>query len=163
VIIGLITAIHATLTGRAATDAKTSLAYATLAQLGVIFVEIGFGFGQFALYHLIGHAAIRTLQFLRAPSMLHDYHRVHAAAGGHLAKTGAHYETLLPLGARRWLYRLALDRCHLDALIERFVAGPLVLGAQKLAALERGDRSGAATSKHRVPLDKIAPVGGMDA
>jgi NADH-quinone oxidoreductase subunit L len=130
--IGLITAIHATLTGRASSDAKTSLAYAALAQLGLIFAEIGFGWPRLALLHVIGHAAVRTLQFLRAPSMLHDYHRVHAASGGNLGRTGTHYEAMLPPGVRGWLYRLALDRGHLDHIIDRMIAGPVVRAAQRL-------------------------------
>ncbi len=139
VALGLVTALQATLSGRAASDAKTLLSYSALAQVGVIFMEVGFGLERIALIHMIGHAAVRTLQFLRAPSMLHDYHRVHAAAGGHFAKTGAHYEAALPEGLRNWLYRLAIDRCHLDTMLDRFVAGPFTASAERLAALDRGD------------------------
>jgi NAD(P)H-quinone oxidoreductase subunit 5 len=165
VVIGLLTAIHATLSGRAAADAKTSLAFATLAQLGVIFVEAGLGFGRVALYHLIGHAAIRTLQFLRAPSMLHDYHRVHAAAGGALPKTGTHYEKMLPVGFRRWMYRFALDRSHLDTFIERFFAAPIVRSAKRVAALERGDQKHAGLSQDSAPVELMTTkiAGGLDA
>ena len=41
--IGIATAIHGTIVGRASADAKTSLAYASLTQVGVVFVEIGIG------------------------------------------------------------------------------------------------------------------------
>ncbi len=164
-IIGLVTALHATLSGRAAADAKTSLAFAALAQLGVIFVEVGLGFERLALYHLIGHAAIRTLQFLRAPSMLHDYHRVHAAAGGAIAKTGTHYEKMLPVGFRRWMYRFALDRSHLDTFIERFFAAPVVRSAKRIAALERGDETRPRVSKDPLPAQLITTkvAEGLDA
>lgn len=165
VCVGLITAIHATLSGRSATDAKTALAYATLAQLGVIFMEVGLGFNRIALYHLMGHAVVRTLQFLRAPSMLHDYHRVHAAAGGHLPKTGVHYEKLLPAGFRLWMYRLALDRCHLDTLIERFVAAPVVDCAKRMARLEHGEHASSGVRRERAPIDSVTAeiAGGIDA
>ncbi len=138
--IGLVTALHATLCGRASTDAKTSLSYAALTQLGVIFIEAGLGFQKLALLHLVGHAILRTLQFLRAPSMLHDFHQMHAAAGGHLPETGRHYERLLSPSVRSWLYRLALDRCHLETLISRWVTTPSMLLATTLDSLdERGD------------------------
>ncbi|MEX2264467.1 MAG: proton-conducting transporter membrane subunit [Bryobacteraceae bacterium] len=137
VVIGAITAIHGTMAGRACANAKTSLAYASLSQIGIIFVEIGFGFTWLALVHVVGHAASRTLQFLRAPSMLHDYHQMHSAAGGNLQPTGAHYESLLPAGMRRWLYRLALDRGHHDTILERFLLGGLMRVAQVLATFER--------------------------
>lgn len=136
ILVGLLSAIHGTLTGRACADAKTSLAYASLTQLGIIFVEIGLGWTWLALLHICGHAVVRTLQFLRAPSMLHDFHRVHAAAGGHLDETGAHYELLLPQPVQRWLYRLALDRGHFGAVLDRFLLGPVWALAQFFYRLE---------------------------
>jgi NADH:ubiquinone oxidoreductase subunit 5 (subunit L)/multisubunit Na+/H+ antiporter MnhA subunit len=136
--LGLVTALHATLSSRVTTDAKTSISYAALTQLGVIFIEAGLGFEKLALVHMIGHAILRTLQFLRAPSMLHDFHQMHAAAGGHLPKGGGHYEKVLSLGTRAWLYRLALDRCHLDTLLDRLVAKPLMTIAHFLNSFDRG-------------------------
>lgn len=134
--VGAITAILATLVHRASTDAKTSLAYAGMAQLGIIFIEIGLDYPMLALTHMMGHAAVRTLQFLRAPSMLHDYHRVHSAAGGDLGKTGIHYNHLLPEGARLWLYRAAAERGYQDALLDRLVTGPVTACARWLESLE---------------------------
>lgn len=136
IVVGLLTALHGTFVGRACADAKTSLAYASMTQLGVIFMEIGFGLTWLALLHICGHAVVRTLQFLRAPSMLHDFHRVHAAAGGHLDETGAHYEQLLPQTAQGWLYRLALDRGHHDTFLDRFVIAPVLRVAGRLNRFE---------------------------
>jgi NADH:ubiquinone oxidoreductase subunit 5 (subunit L)/multisubunit Na+/H+ antiporter MnhA subunit len=137
ILIGALTAIHGTMVGRACADAKTYLAYASLTQMGIIFVEIGFGFQWLAVIHVAGHAATRTLQFLRAPSMLHDFHQIHAAAGGHLTATGAYYESIIPGTLRDWLYRFSLDRGHLDTVLERFFIGPLERAAQALSAMER--------------------------
>jgi NAD(P)H-quinone oxidoreductase subunit 5 len=136
IVIGLLTAMHGTFVGRACPDAKTSLAYAAMTQLGIIFIEIGFGWHQLALWHITGHALVRTLQFLRAPSMLHDYHRVHAAAGGHLGATGAHFEALMPQRMQSWLYRLALDRGHHDTFLDRFVVGPVLQIARWMQRFE---------------------------
>jgi NAD(P)H-quinone oxidoreductase subunit 5 len=135
--VGALSAIHGTLVARACTDAKTSLAYSSISQLGLIFMEIGFGLSWLALLHIAGHAVVRTLQFLKAPSALHEFHEIHAAAGGHLAKTGAHYETLLPARLQLWLYRLALDRGHHDAILDRFIAGALRRFALGMTSLEK--------------------------
>jgi NAD(P)H-quinone oxidoreductase subunit 5 len=137
ILIGLLTALHGTFVGRTCPDAKTSLAYASLTQLGIIFIEIGFGWQTLALWHITGHALLRTLQFLRAPSMLHDHHRVHAAAGGHLGMTGAYYEKLLPQGLQHWLYRLALDRGHHDTFLDRYVVAPVLQIAASLQKFEQ--------------------------
>lgn len=135
---GAITALLATLVHRASIDAKASLAYAGMAQLGIVFVEIGLGFPQLAVAHICGHAVVRTLQFLRAPSMLHDYHRVHAAAGGHLGRTGVHYERLLPASVRAWLYRAAIERGYYDAVVERLVISPVLRLARWCESFEPG-------------------------
>jgi NAD(P)H-quinone oxidoreductase subunit 5 len=122
---GLATAIHGTMAGRASADAKTSLAFASLTQVGVIFVEIGLGWKWVAVAHVLGHATVRTLQFLRAPSMLHDYHKMHAAVGGEVGRTGQRIETLLPERFQLWLYRWSLDRGHLDTILDRWGIEPL--------------------------------------
>lgn len=136
--IGIATAFLGTIAHRVASDAKTSLAYAAMTQVGIIFAEIGLGFPQLALFHMVGHAVVRTMQFLRAPSMLHDYHRIHAAAGGHLGKTGEHYEGFLPEGVRGWIYRFGLERGFYDAWLERLV----ILPVTRLSQLLGGSRPG---------------------
>jgi NADH:ubiquinone oxidoreductase subunit 5 (subunit L)/multisubunit Na+/H+ antiporter MnhA subunit len=136
IFIGVTTAILSTLIHRTCADAKTSLAYASQTQLGIIFTEIGLGCTTLAIIHIIGHAMVRTMQFLRAPSMLHDYHRVHAAAGGHFEPTGDHYESLLPKPVQIMLYRVALGRGFYDALVDRFLIAPVHCLARLLSRLE---------------------------
>jgi NAD(P)H-quinone oxidoreductase subunit 5 len=134
IVIGILTAIYGTMAGRASADAKTSLAFASLTQVGVIFVEIGFGWNSIAVAHVLGHALVRTLQFLRAPSMLHDYHRMHSAIGGEISHE--HTEDLLPEQLRVWLYRWALDRGHLDSFLDRWLIHPLLEVSHLFARLD---------------------------
>lgn len=138
IFIGALSAIHGTMVARVASDAKTSLAFSSISQLGLIFMEIGAGLSWLPVIHITGHAVIRTLQFLKAPSALHDFHRVHAAAGGHLPRTGRHFERFLPPRLQLWLYRLALDRGHHDSILDRFVAGLLSSFAQRMTVIEQG-------------------------
>ncbi|MEZ5402536.1 MAG: proton-conducting transporter membrane subunit [Bryobacteraceae bacterium] len=153
-VVGGVTAVLASIVHRSSTDAKTSLAYAGMAQLGIIFVEIAAGFPQLALFHIMGHAVVRTLQFLRAPSMLHDYHRVHAAAGGHLGKTGEHYVAILPGPVRVWIYRAAVERMYYDGLLDRLVVGPVLRLARALEAIEEG--AAPATPGQSQPAARLA-------
>jgi NAD(P)H-quinone oxidoreductase subunit 5 len=126
VAVGVATAVHGTMSGRASADAKTSLAYASLTQVGVIFVEIGMGWKWVAVAHILGHATVRTLQFLRAPSMLHDFHKMHSGMGGELTPTGQTLQAALPKRVQLWLYRWALDRGHLDTALDRWAIEPLL-------------------------------------
>jgi len=147
--IGLTTAVQGASVGRASADAKTSLAYASLTQVGVIFMEIGLGWNRVAVAHILGHATVRTLQFLRAPSMLHDYHAMHSAIGAELSPAGKHLEDLVPRRLRLWLYRWALDRGHLDTILDRFVIDPLMRVSRFFALLDRLGASGVPTRGER--------------
>jgi NADH:ubiquinone oxidoreductase subunit 5 (subunit L)/multisubunit Na+/H+ antiporter MnhA subunit len=146
VAIGVMTAIHGTIVGRVSADAKTSLAYASLTQVGVVFVEIGIGWRWIAVAHILGHATVRTLQFLRAPSMLHDYHLMHSRVGGEVSKTGQVLESLFPERVQLWLYRWAIDRGHLDTILDRWVVHPLMRVSRLFASL---DATGLAASVER--------------
>ncbi len=146
--IGIITAIHGTIVGRVSADAKTSLAYASLTQVGVVFVEIAAGLKWLAVLHILGHATVRTLQFLRAPSMLHDYHQMHSAVGGKLSQTGQLLEDLFPERVQLWLYRWALDRGHLDTILDRWVIHPLTRFSRYLAKLDSTGLAQAPGERH---------------
>jgi NADH-quinone oxidoreductase subunit L len=137
ILIGLATAMHGAIVGRASADAKTSLAYATLTQVGIVFIEIGLGWRWIAVAHILGNATVRTMQFLRAPSMLHDYHQMHSAIGGEVSTAGRQIEDLLPEPVQLWLYRWAFDRGHLDTILDRWVIDPLVRVSAYLAKLDR--------------------------
>jgi NAD(P)H-quinone oxidoreductase subunit 5 len=137
VALGLITAGYATLAGRVQTDIKSVLSFASLTQVGIIVVEIGLGFRYLALAHLIGHACLRTLQFLRAPTLLHDYHSLENALGHHLPRRSSFWRSLLPEWVHTWCYRLALERGYLDALLSDYVARPFLRIFEWCDALER--------------------------
>lgn len=126
VIIGAATTLQATLSSRAVADAKSALAFGAQAQVGLIFIEIGLGWDKLALWHLCAHSVLRTMQFLRAPSTLHAYHSMHAAAGGHIPATGQFYDRFIPKSLRIKLYRVAFDHGWVDTVLVRFILGPLV-------------------------------------
>jgi NAD(P)H-quinone oxidoreductase subunit 5 len=122
--LGLATAIYAYLVASVQTDIKSALSFASLSQVGLIVAEIGLGFRYLALIHLLGHACLRTLQFLRAPTLLHDYHRLENAIGERLPRTANPWDRLTDRRLLTWLYRFALERGYLDLLLMRFVERP---------------------------------------
>jgi NAD(P)H-quinone oxidoreductase subunit 5 len=72
VTVGLCTAIYGAFAGQVQTDIKSVLSFASVTQVGIIVAEIGLGLRYIALVHILGHACVRTLQFLRAPSIQQD-------------------------------------------------------------------------------------------
>jgi NAD(P)H-quinone oxidoreductase subunit 5 len=137
VALGLITAVYAALASRVQTDIKSALSFASLTQVGIIVAEIGLGFRMVALAHIIGHACLRTLQFLRAPTLLHDYHTLENAVGHHLSHSSGFWRRLLPEAARAWAYRFALERGYLDAVLGDYLVRPFLRIFERFDALER--------------------------
>jgi NADH-quinone oxidoreductase subunit L len=154
-VMGILTAVMGALAGRVCPDAKSALAYGSVTQVGLIFAEIGFGFPRLAIWHCCGHAVVRTLHFLRAPSALHEFHQVHAAAGGHLPAGLLPLENSWPAGLRNWLYRLALDRGHLDAILDRWVAIPL----RRMSHLLNPVSGGAAAAPGKIARRQVLSPG----
>lgn len=130
VAVGLATAVYATTVARVHTDAKGALAHATLAQVGLILAEICLGWTTLALVHLLCHALLRLGQYLKAPNMIHDAHRV-----GHLHAHDGWLARRAPRAAAR-LYAFALHRGRLDDLIDTLFAPVLAVAG----ALDRADR-----------------------
>lgn len=135
--IGANTAIHASLVGRVQTDLKSMLAYASMMQASLIFIEIGLGWRVIPLVHVVGHAVLRSLQILRSPSALHDRHELEAAIGGHLGTASSLGGRLLPRAWRDALYRIGLDRGYEEMLVGRFVVTPFLRAVETAAAIER--------------------------
>lgn len=126
VTLGLVTAALAYVTGRVQSDIKSALALASLTQVGLIIAEIGIGLRYLPLVHLLGHACLRTLQFLRAPSLLHDHHHLEDAIGSRPREKEVEWEQRLAPETQYWLYRFALERGYLDNLLEKYIARPFV-------------------------------------
>lgn len=133
VVVGLSTALYATLVARTHADAKGALAQATLAQIGLILAEICLGWTTLALAHLLGHAILRVWQYLRAPNMLHDaHHHAHHGQG----ERGGLLARLLPPRVVRHIYLAQLHRFRLDDALDA-MATPVTKLAQALWRLDR--------------------------
>ncbi|MBI2764582.1 MAG: NADH-quinone oxidoreductase subunit L [Chloroflexi bacterium] len=74
VIVGLTTALLSGFMALAQTDIKKVLAYSTVGQLGFMFVALGAGEPQIAMFHLMTHAFLKSLLFLGSGSVIHATH-----------------------------------------------------------------------------------------
>lgn len=70
VVLGAATSIVATLIARVQSSVKSQIAYASIAQIGLIFIETALGFEKLALIHFAGNAFLRTYQLLVSPSVV---------------------------------------------------------------------------------------------
>ena len=136
VVVGLATALFATFAGEVQTDIKSALSFASMSQVGLIFAEIGLGFRYIALMHILGHGCLRTLQFLRAPTLLHDYRTLEDAIGERLPKFTGVWLSRSPDSVRTWYFRLALERGYMDAFMKDYLVRPFLGALRQCDALE---------------------------
>jgi NADH:ubiquinone oxidoreductase subunit 5 (subunit L)/multisubunit Na+/H+ antiporter MnhA subunit len=68
--LGLITSLVANSIARVQSTVKTQIAYASITQIGLMFIEVALGYHTLALVHFAGNAFLRTYQLLVSPSVL---------------------------------------------------------------------------------------------
>jgi NADH-quinone oxidoreductase subunit L len=73
-IIGAVTALVAATIGLLQNDIKKVLAYSTVSQLGLMFLALGLGAYQVAVFHVITHAFFKACLFLGSGSVIHALH-----------------------------------------------------------------------------------------
>ncbi len=72
-VVGFVSCVYGVLLSQVQSDVKSALAYASLSQVGIMFVEISLGWNQVAILHCIGHAFLRTYQILKCSSIIHQF------------------------------------------------------------------------------------------
>ena len=73
-IVGAITAVVAASIGLLQNDIKKVLAYSTVSQLGLMFLALGLGAYNVAVFHVITHAFFKACLFLGSGSVIHALH-----------------------------------------------------------------------------------------
>lgn len=72
-LVGIVSCVYGVLLSQVQSDVKSALAYASLSQVGIMFVEISMGWNQVAIVHCLGHAFLRTYQILKCSSIIHQF------------------------------------------------------------------------------------------
>ncbi|OYQ38431.1 NADH-quinone oxidoreductase subunit L [Flavobacterium cyanobacteriorum] len=73
-IVGAVTSLVAAAIGLVQNDIKKVLAYSTVSQLGLMFLALGLGAYEIAVFHVITHAFFKACLFLGSGSVIHGLH-----------------------------------------------------------------------------------------
>ncbi len=68
--LGVLSYIFSTITSRIQPTIKGQIAYAVVAQVGIMMIEVALGFHALALVHFASHAMLRSYQLLISPSIV---------------------------------------------------------------------------------------------
>ncbi len=133
---GLTTSIVATGIARVQSSVKSQIAYSSIAQIGIIFVEIAAGLETLALIHFAGNAFLRTYQLLVSPSVVSYLIREQFY---NFKPRPLTIEDSFPRRFGYSIYLLCLKEWNLDALMYRYLWNPLKLLGRKMdfISLER--------------------------
>jgi NADH:ubiquinone oxidoreductase subunit 5 (subunit L)/multisubunit Na+/H+ antiporter MnhA subunit len=131
-IVGLLTSIIATGIARVQSSVKSQIAYASIAQIGLIFIEVAAGLETLALFHFAGNAFLRTYQLLVSPSVVSYLIREQFYNFTPREHT---FEDSLPKKIEYTFYMLCLKEWNLDSFMYRYLWNPLKWAGNKLGFL----------------------------
>jgi NADH-quinone oxidoreductase subunit L len=127
--LGLVTAIVASGIGRVQSSVKSQIAYSSISQIGLIFIEVAAGFENLALLHFAGNAFLRTYQLLVSPSVV--TYLIREQFYQYTPREHS-FEDSWPKKIEYTLYMLCLQEWNLDSIMYRYLWNPLKLAGRKL-------------------------------
>lgn len=127
--VGLLTTLVSYAIARVQSTIKTQIAYASIAQIGLMFVEVALGWETLALVHFAGNAFLRTYQLLVSPSVVAYMIRDQFY---HFKPKEISLEDTFPKRLEFSLYVLSLKEWNLDNLMNQWVFSPIKKIGRKL-------------------------------
>jgi NADH:ubiquinone oxidoreductase subunit 5 (subunit L)/multisubunit Na+/H+ antiporter MnhA subunit len=128
-VVGLFTSILATGTARVQSSIKSQIAYSSIAQIGLIFIEVAAGFENVALIHFAGNAFLRTYQLLVSPSIV--TYLIREQFYNFVPRKNT-FEDSIPRKLEYSLYILCLKEWNLDWFMFKYLWSPFKKTGRKV-------------------------------
>ena len=131
--IGLLTVIIASLSEKTQSNIKGKIAYASITQVGFMFMELSLGLENLVLVHFLGNAFLRCYQLLVSPSIVVHLLRVEGSTDSdfHLPDQSrfqflpTSLRGILPDILKNTLYVFSLQEGNLELLVRSVLWTPL--------------------------------------
>lgn len=131
--IGLLTVIVASLSEKTQSNIKGQIAYASITQVGFMFMELALGLETLVLVHFLGNAFLRCYQLLVSPSIVAHLLRVEGAVDTDFYIRKPSRFKILPASIRNTLpevldntlYVFSLQEGHLEWMVRAILWQPL--------------------------------------
>jgi NADH-quinone oxidoreductase subunit L len=128
-VLGLVTSLIATGIARVQSSVKSQIAYSSIAQIGLMFMEVAAGLQFLALFHFAGNAFLRTYQLLVSPSVVS--YRIREQFYNFIPRQHT-VEDSLPKRLEYSIYMLCIKEWSLDSFMYRNLWNPLKAAGKKL-------------------------------
>ncbi len=129
VLLGLTTSVLSSLIARVQSSVKTQIGYASVAQIGLIFIEVALGWEKLALFHFAGNAFLRTYQLLVSPSVVS--YKIREQFYNFIPHEHT-FEDTLPKKIEYAVYVLSLKEWNMDSFMNYILWKPLKNLGRKL-------------------------------
>lgn len=158
-ILGLVTAVVSSSVARVQSSIKTQIAYASITQIGLMFIEVAAGLQWLALIHFVSNASLRTYQLLISPSvvsyLVHDQFFYFVPPPERIKNTllGKLRATIYVLSVKEWNMNSVMSHyiwsplkvigrgfAFLDSVFAQAVFAVLFLVVAELAAMSHGTK-----------------------
>jgi len=135
--IGFLTVLFCSLSERAQSNIKGQIAYASITQVGFMFIELALGLESWVLVHFLGNAFLRCYQLLVSPSVVAHMLRVEGSIDAifdpRAPDKSTFYNTLgqrlFPEVIKNSIHVLALQEFNLELIVRSLLWDPIrVLG-----------------------------------
>ncbi|MCX7083972.1 MAG: proton-conducting transporter membrane subunit [Methylococcales bacterium] len=132
--IGLLTVIIASLSEKTQSNIKGKVAYASITQVGFMFMELALGLDDLVLIHFFGNAFLRCYQLLVSPSIVVHMLRVEGSTNSdfYIQDNNPRFQFLpaslrnvLPEVLQNTLYVFSLQEGNLELLVRSVLWSPL--------------------------------------
>lgn len=117
-LIGTVTVVVASISEQTQSNIKGRIAYASITQVGFMFIELAIGLGSFVLIHVLGNAFVRCYQLLVSPSIVSHLMRVEGEIDVPLDLQRMRLSQSLPRALRDPLPRSVRNTLHVLSLQE---------------------------------------------
>jgi NADH:ubiquinone oxidoreductase subunit 5 (subunit L)/multisubunit Na+/H+ antiporter MnhA subunit len=124
--IGVITAICATFFAQVQSTIKGQIGYASIAQVGLMLVELSLGLIMLAYVHMIGNALLRCFQLLVSSSILTTHLHFQKSVRSFRRLTSFSWPLALSNKIRPSIYAFAINDGYFEYLIKIFIIFPLM-------------------------------------
>jgi len=108
---------------------NSQIAYSSIAQIGLIFIEVALGWEYLALFHFAGNAFLRTYQLLVSPSVVS--YQIREQFYNFVPRHHT-IEDSLPKKIEFTIYMMCLKEWNIDSIMYRYLWNPLKWAGRKL-------------------------------
>jgi NADH:ubiquinone oxidoreductase subunit 5 (subunit L)/multisubunit Na+/H+ antiporter MnhA subunit len=116
--IGLMTVVIASLAEKTQSNIKGQIAYASITQVGLMFIELSLGLDTLVLVHFMGNAFLRCYQLLLSPSIITHLLRIEGSADTDFYIEKSPMRQFLPMSIRNQLPEVLQNTLYVFALQE---------------------------------------------